>query len=144
MAVTTDIQYIWPPNFVEGTDTMNANQRKIAIRVTGVASDGTELTDGELIDKSDLLGPAGAEPGRLVLLEAEWSISTFDAVIIEWNDAGGDEEMLRLSGAGFKDYREYGGLKPLEVHSDGNIVLTTLGAGANASFDISLVFKLKE
>lgn len=143
MAVTTDVKYLFPANFVEGTDTMGPNQRRIIVRVTGVASDATEATDVVVVDKSDLLGPAGAEPSKLSIVEAEWSISTFDAVIIEWDD-GTDEEAMRLSGAGFKDYRFAGGLNSDGSSQTGDIILSTLGAAANASFDISLELKLKE
>lgn len=143
MAFTLNQKYLWPPNFVEGADTMNANQRKISLRVTGISTDTTNAADASVVDKSDLLGPAGAVPTSLVIEEVEWSVSGYDAVILEWDD-GTDEEALRLSGAGFKNYREVGGLHSDGSSSTGDLLLTTLGAAANSSFDISLVIRLKE
>ena len=79
MTVTTDKQYIYPPNFAEGSDTMGDNVRHISIRLTGVADDATELTNSQVVDKSDLRR-AGVEPSKLILVEAEWSVSTFDTM----------------------------------------------------------------
>lgn len=141
MAITFNQKYLWPPNFIEGTSVMGDNQRKITVRVTGVASDAIDGTD-TAIDKSDLIGPAGAEPSSLVIEELEWSISGFDAVILAWDD-GTDEEIARLSGAGFKDYTAWGGLTSDGTSQTGDLLVTTLGAATNASYDISVVARLK-
>ena len=138
MATTADIQSIWPPNATDA----GPNQRRYVCRVTITSTDATNLADEIIVNKSDLTGPAGAEPSKLVLEEAEWSVAGYDCVILEWDD-GTDEEMLRLSGAGFKDYRSYGGMHPAASGNTGDVIATTQGGATNAAADITLHFRLK-
>jgi len=143
MAFTSNVKYIWPPNFLEGTDVMDKYQRKIAIRATGTSTAADDATDQVIVDKSDLLGPAGAEPDNLVILEATWSISGYDTVILEWDD-GTDEEALRMQGDNFVDFTAIGGLHSDGSSQTGDLLLSTLGGAANSSYDIQLVVKLKQ
>lgn len=143
MPFTSNVKYLWPPNFTEGSDTMNPHQRRIAVRFTGTSTDASNASDEVIIDKSDLQGPAGAEPTTLAIEEVEWSVKGYDAVIIEWDD-GTDEEALRLSGAGFKNYKDVGALYSDGSSETGDLLLTTQGGAANSAYDISMVIRLKE
>lgn len=145
MTVSVDKQYLWPVNFTEGTDTMDKYQRKITVRFNGESDAATDVTTStQLIDKSDLLGPAGAEPSSLALLEAEWSMGGCDAVILLWDDTT-DEEIIRVSGAGFKDYKQVGGLYSANFSaSTGDIMYQTLGIADGGTFDLTLTFLLKQ
>ena len=143
MALVVNQKYIWPPNFIEGTTVMDKNQRKIALRYTVTSTGLDDAADNVVVDKSDLLGPDGAEPGALVILEATWSISGYAAAILEWDD-GTDEEAIRMQGDNFVDFTAVGGLHSDGTSGTGDLVLTTLGGAANSSLEIDLVIKLKQ
>jgi hypothetical protein len=131
MADTVDVR----PLFV-GT-------RRVAYRFTNV-SDGTGEAAVTKVDISTLVGPDGrAAPTRTVIEQIEWSIQGFTSVRLFW-DHTTDDEIAVLSGAGFKDFREVGGMvDPASAGDTGDIKLTTAGAAANATYDITLVMRLK-
>ncbi len=124
------------------TNVIHAGTRKHVIQLLNT-SDGTGETAVVKVDKSTLANRWGAEPGDLALLEVTWNIQGFIAVNIEWDHTANDE-MLVLSGNGYKDFREYGVLvDPDSSGGTGDVVLTTVGAAATATYDITLAFKLR-
>jgi hypothetical protein len=87
------------------------------------------------------LGVAGAD--KLSLLEAAWSIQTFGYVQLLW-DATADDEIITMSGDGYRDFRPVGGKHdPQSTGTTGDVLITTSGAAAGASYDIELVFRKK-
>jgi len=146
MAFTSDVQYIWPPNFTEGSDTMSGTQRRIIVKATGVSSDATDAADQLIVDRSDLLGPAGAVPSKLILEQVKWTMDGYDSILLEMDEAT-DEEILRLSGsAGHWDFRAEGGWTPVSAFAsagDGDVFITTTGAAALSNYSIILYFRLK-
>ena len=119
-----------------------AGTRKRAVRLTNV-SDGTGESAVIKIDKSALIGPAGIEPGRLVIEEIVWNITGFTSVRLFW-DHTTDDEIDILSGAGYRDYTAVGGLvDPASSGGTGDIILTTAGNVSGATYDITIVCRLK-
>jgi len=117
--------------------------RRVAYRFTNV-SDGTGEAAVTKVDISTLVGPDGrSAPTRTVIEQIEWSIQGFTSVRLFW-DHTADDEIAVLSGAGFKDFRDVGGMAdPASAGDTGDIKLTTAGNAANATYDITLVMRLK-
>ena len=117
--------------------------RRRAVRLTNV-SDGTGESAVIKIDKSTLIGPDGTEPSKLVVEEIVWNIQGFTSVRLFW-DHTTDDEIDMLSGGGSRDYTAVGGLRdPGSAGGDGDILLTTAGAVSGATYDISIVLRLKD
>jgi hypothetical protein len=122
---------------------MFSGRRRYAARFTNV-SDGTGESAVVKIDKSTLVGPDGTEPSRLVIEELVWNIQGFTSVRLFW-DHTTDDEIDVLSGGGSRNYTEVGGLvDPASAGGTGDIVLTTAGAVSGATYDISIVVRLKD
>lgn len=129
-------------------DSVNTNvlfngSRKYVVRITNI-SDGTGESAVVKVDKSTLTGPNGAEPSKFVVEEIEWSIAGFTNVALHFNHTTPD--MLDvLSGSGYKDYRDAGGLvDPASAGGTGDITLTTTGAYSGATYDITLFLRKKD
>lgn len=106
-------------------------------------SDGTGESAVVKVDRSALASFKGVEPKRLNIEWIEYSIYGFNFVKLLW-DATTDDEIAVLSGNGFKDYREGGGLRdPRSAGNVGDVLLTTDGAFDGASYDITILFKLE-
>lgn len=146
MAYSQATKYIWPPNFTEGTDTMGDNQRRICVQVDGVVATSGDASDVVTVDRSDLIGPAGAIPSKLVIERLEWDIQGFNEVTLEWDEAT-DELIARLTDQGIRDYRAEGGLVPNSAFAsaaDGDILLTTVGGADLSKLSIKIWARLKE
>lgn len=112
------------------------------VRLTN-RSDATGETNVVKVDKSTLTGLLGREPDRLVIEEIQWNIQGFSSVQLNF-DAATDDEGAILTGVGYRDYSAFGGLKdPKSATNVGDILLTTYGAAANATYDIMLVVRKK-
>lgn len=98
-------------------------------------SDGTGESAVVKVDVSSLLG----DPDTVSIREVEYSIQGFSAVKLYF-DATSDSPALYLgAGNGYKDFRLVGGLHdPKATGYTGDLVLTTEGAAAGASYDILL------
>lgn len=130
MADTTDIQVI------------HSGPRRYSIKMSSY-SDGTGEIDAIKIDKSTLIGPNGVEPSKLVIEEIEWNLQGYNYVILEWDRTTDQEIAVLGTSSGYKNYRPVGGLCDNATGGTGDLVLTTSGAVAGASYDITLVVRLK-
>lgn len=117
-----------------------------AIHLTNI-SDGTGESAVVKVDKSALLASDGAEPASLDIVSARWSIQGFTSVRILW-DHTTDDTALVLSGNGYDDFSGFdpdatpkGLADPRSAGATGDILLTTAGAVANATYDITLWLK---
>lgn len=120
-----------------------AGQRRRVVRLLS-RSDSTGETNVIKVDKSALTATNGKEPSKLVIEEIEWNVQGFKNVVLTF-DHTTDDEAAVLAGAGYKDYRPYGGLvDPASAGGTGDILLSTTGAVADASYDITLTLRLKE
>lgn len=117
--------------------------RRAAYRFTNV-SDSTGESAVIKVDISTLTGPNGSAPTATVIEQLEWSIQGFTSVRLFW-DGDTDDEIAVLSGSGFKDYKEFGGMAdPRSAGGTGDILITTAGATATSTYDITVTFRLKD
>jgi len=128
-------------------DKVNTNvifngSKRYTLQILNV-SDGTGESAVVKVDKSALTGTLGAAPNDLALEEIQWNIQGFTRVDLYW-DHTTDDEMLSLSGNGYKDMREYGYIiDPQTAGGTGDVLLTTVGAASGDSYDITMSFKLR-
>lgn len=140
MADTVDVKYLYPPNLSGSMS--GKGVRRVVVRLTGI-SDGTGEIDVVKVDKSTLLGPNGREPTKFAIEEVEWAIQGFDYILLEF-DHTSDSTIETLVLAGFKNYRDIGGLVDNGSGGTGDLILTSVGPTAGASYDISIVLRLKD
>lgn len=130
---------------VDAVDTLvlHSGSRRYAARFTNI-SDSTGEAAVIKIDLSTLIGPDGTAPTRFVVEELEWNIQGFTSVALYW-DHTTDDIIDVLAGVGYKDYRPVGGaVDPASAGGTGDVVLTTAGASATATYDITIVGRLKD
>ncbi len=123
-----------------------SGRNKYIVNITNTWSVADE-TDTVVVDRSALDGPDGVNiPSKIRVDEITWACSpALDTVRLEW-DFATDEVIENLQGAGYIDYRPYGGKVPSgtpATATEGDIVLTTLGGAANDSYSILLHCTLK-
>ena len=123
-----------------------SGHNKYIINVTHTWASADE-TDAVIVDRSALIGPDGVNiPSKIRVDEITWAVSVgLDTVRLEW-DFATDEVIENLQGAGYMDYRPYGGKVPSGTPStatEGDIVLTTVGGAAGDSYSILLHCTLK-
>lgn len=128
---------------VDSLVVFSGNNRYV-VRLTNI-SDGTGESGVIKVDKSALIGPDGVNaPSKLVLEEMQWSIQGFSSVRLAWDHTTDDEISVLGSGNGFFNFKNAGGLvDPGSTGGTGDILLTTAGAASGATYDITLVVRLK-
>ena len=104
-------------------------------------SDGTGESAVIKINISDLSLFDGTEPDKLAIDEIQYSIQGFNYVTLEF-DATTNDEIAVLSGDGVKVFPS-GINDPQSTGTTGDVVLTTNGATASSSYDITIVARLK-
>jgi hypothetical protein len=118
--------------------------RKYAVRLTNI-SDGTGESAVVKVDVSTLVGPDGSAPTYTVIEEIQYAIQGFTSVRLLWDATTDDEIAVLPSGSGYLNYREIGGLNdPKSSGTVGDVLLTTAGAVSGATYDITIVLRLKD
>ena len=124
------------------TKVVFAGTRRYVTRLTNI-SDGTGESAVVKVDVSALTGPDGTPPTYTAVEKIEYDISGM-TVRLYW-DADTDDEIAVLSGAGFLDWSEAGGLvDPKSTGTTGDIVLTTNAHTAGDTYTITLYLILKD
>lgn len=113
-------------------------------------SDGTGESAVAKIDKSVYLadkasdGTARTEPVALDILSCRWAVQGFSSVKLLWDHTTDDVAMV-LSGSGYQDFTTVGGkaakCDPRSSGGTGDLLLTSTGASATATYDISIVVR---
>lgn len=119
-----------------------SGKRKYVVRLTNI-SDGTGESGVTKVDRSTLTGPNGANP-ELVVEKIEYVCDGMQ-VRLFWDD-GTDDEIAVLSGSGFLDWTEAGGLNHPQTPGDateGDILLTTNAHTAGDAYNITLYLRLR-
>lgn len=125
------------------TDVLFQGTRKYAIRLTNI-SDGTGESNVAKVDISALTGPKGFPVTRTTIEEVEWNVQGFSYVLLKW-DHTVDDVIDVLSGAGYKTYKDVGGLTdPQSAGGTGDIILTTAGGAAGSTYDVYIVLRLED
>lgn len=105
-------------------------------------SDGTGESGVAKLDISTLTKLNGSIPTYTVVDRLEWSISGM-TVRLDW-DHTTDDELATLSGTGSFDWSSLGGkVDPKSAGGTGDILLTTNGQAAGATYDITAWVRLK-
>lgn len=128
------------------TLTVFSGARKKVYRFTNI-SDGTGESTVVKVDRSTLTGPNGFVPTYLVIEELQWSIQGFASVRLFWDHTADDEIVMLAPGNGVATWVAGGGLKAPQAPSaaaDGDIILTTNGAQSGATYEITMVVRLKD
>ena len=114
-------------------------------------SDGSGEAAVAKVNKSDLTAQDGAEPASVNIEYVRWDVQGFTEVRLLWDHTVDDVGMI-LSGSGYEDFtfrnqlvwvRSTSGLPdPRSSGGTGDIVLTTTGALAGDTYDITLAVRL--
>ena len=116
--------------------------REYAARFTNL-SDGTGEAGVVKIDISTLTGPLAVAPSAVKVLEIAWAMQGFTSIRLHW-DHTTDDEIAILSGVGHRNYESEGGLMdPRSSGGTGDVLLTTEGEAAGATYDIAIRVRLK-
>lgn len=119
-----------------------SGSKRIIVHLTNI-SDGTGESAVVKIDKSTLLGPDGTEPSKLVLEEVSGTVQGFTSVRLLWDHTTDDVGVVL--GTGYNYFCFPGGHPdPASSGGTGDIVLTTAGAASGATYDITIVARLKD
>jgi len=126
------------------TDTIFAGTNRHVIHIQN-KSDGTGESAVSKLDISGLIGPNGAAPSKVVLEEVNYNIVGFSSVQLFWDHTANDEMVTLPTGSGYLDFRSVGGkVDPASAGGTGDVLLTTVGASATSTYDITLAFRLKD
>jgi hypothetical protein len=128
---------------VVSTNTLFNGQRRLALQLLN-ASDGTGET---LVVKAASASYTGPNPPdattHFVIEEITWDVQGFTHVDLYFEETT-DIPAAKLSGQGYKDYREVGGLvDPTNTGTTGDILLSTVGGNATSTYDITLSLRKK-
>ena len=112
--------------------------RRYGVHITNV-SDGTGESAVVKVDISTLTDPNGAVCTKFQVDRIEYNIQGFTSVRLFWDHTTDDELAVLPAGSGVMDWSVGGGKKdPASAGGTGDIVLTTAGAIANATYDITI------
>ena len=132
MADTVTVDYVYT-----GT-------RRVIVKMTNV-SDATGESAVIKVNLSDLIGPDGTAPTRSV---AEWvsgNVQGFTSVKLAWDHTANDTLAVLGTGFNYLDWPDSGGFTdPASTGGTGDVVLTTVGASATATYDITISLRLKD
>lgn len=131
MADSVDVKYLFKGN------------RKAVVKITNL-SDGTGETGVVKVDISTLIGPNGLAPTRTSIEKIEGTIQGFTSVDLYWDHTTDDELALLGTGFIYYDWGDLGNVDPGSAGGTGDIILTTVGAVANATYDLTITFRLKD
>jgi hypothetical protein len=122
------------------TQVMQNSEQEYVVHLTGI-SDATGESNVTKIDRSALTNTAGDAPVAIDIMSARWNIQGFSYIKISWDHSTDDVAML-LSGNGFDDFSDVGGLRDPRssavTGASGDVLLTSVGAASGATYDITL------
>lgn len=128
------------------TVTLFSGKRRLAYRFTAV-QDANAADESAVIkvDRSTLTGMDGTEPGRLVIEKVRWTMQGFNSIRILFDHTTDDEALVLNGTHGELDYTDVGGLiDPNSAGGTGDILFTTQGGAANATYTVDLYIRLKD
>jgi len=147
MADATMVEYLYPPNMLDGDWDEKQGNRKVVVRMSCL-SDGSGETNVIKIALSDLKTHNGNIPSRTVVEWIEYQILGM-ACLLEW-DRAPHAEILRINATGQEssgrtDYQSYGGrIDPGGDDRTGDILMTTTNVTNGDSYEINICLRLKD
>ena len=119
------------------TQVVQNTKSEYVIHLTGI-SDGTGEAAVIKVDKSTLTNAGGVEPNNLSIMSVRWAIQGYSYIKILW-DHTTDDVALLLSGNGYDNFSEAGGLRdPKTTGGTGDLLLTSVGYASGATYDITI------
>ena len=102
-------------------------------------SDATGETAAIKVTKANLVGITGAAPLKLSISIVRWAVQGFTSVRLLFDHAVDDVGMV-LSGNGYDEFTAGNAaiLDPASAGGTGDLLLTSVGAVAGATYDITL------
>ena len=142
MADSVKVEYLYPPNMLDGDWDDNQGNLKVIIRLSCV-SDGTGETGVIKIKMSDLKTHSGQIPARTAVEWIEYQVYGM-TVLLEW-DRAPVAEIIRIQESSDRtDYRQYGGKLDPGGDRTGDILLTSTNASNGDSYEIIICLRLKD
>ena len=125
------------------TNTLFNGDKRLVLQLLN-ASDGTGETLVIKANSSVYTGPNAPDTTtHFVIEEITWDVQGFTHVDLYFDETT-DVAAAKLSGQGYKDYREVGGLvDPTDAGTTGDILLSTIGATALSTYDITISLRKK-
>lgn len=115
----------------------------VILNVRGVYSAADE-TDTNILDISALAGPnGGVAPTKVKIEEIWWAVNGFSYILLEF-DRGTDYVIDYFQGQGYMDYTVGGGKLDKGSGGTGDLLLTSAGGAANASYSFQIKLRLKQ
>jgi len=122
------------------TNTIFNGDRILELNITN-KSDGTEQVDDVFIDASMFTTSGDSPLSHFSIEEIQWSSQGYSSIKLAF-DATSNVNFALLSANGFKTWIESGGLSdPKDAGFTGDIIVTTEGAVATATYDITIRLK---
>lgn len=103
-------------------------------------SDGTGESAVTKVDISTLKASDGTTCTRTTIVGLVWDIGGFSSIRLYW-DRTAAVTIARMSGAMGLDYGSWGGIGDSTTGATGNILLTSTGAVANATYTIEIILR---
>ena len=144
---------LYPPD-------LNLRVSVVVVHLTNI-SDGTGESAVKKVDIATLQNYFGVKPNQLSIEQVRWAMQGITSVKLGWDRTAAQNTAMVLASAGYEDFRGMVGkasgaggvqdfikLAGLQDPSAGNadgkgsILLTTTGAAANGSYDITLWLRL--
>lgn len=126
------------------TKVIFSGTRRYVTKLTCI-SDGTGESGVVKVDISTLTGPSGGVVSKVVLEEVQWSIVGFSSVRLYFDHNTDDEMAVLGSGSGYFNFRPAGGsVDPASAGGTGDIILSSANPIVGATYDITLVLRLKD
>ena len=146
MADTVDVHYIYPPNWQDApnvSDDQYVGWKEIVVHLTCL-SDGTGESDVKKVDISELRAPNGDPVKKTAVQYIKYNVVGM-TVTLEWDHAPSALIARLDSGEGEIDWCKAGGKVDPSENTDvsGDIILSTSGADAGDTYDITMKIKLK-
>ena len=126
-------------------DVLHNDKQTYVVHMTCL-SDATGETNVTKIDRSALTNTNGVAPVGIDILEVRWAIQGMTYVKLSW-DHSTDDVIMYLTASGYENFEEFGGLKDPRssavTGASGDILLSSVGAVATGTYDITLVCRLQ-
>jgi hypothetical protein len=124
---------VFPGTFVSSYGTGVGGTGTYGVTVSGTVS-STTIT-------GTLVNAAKVPFTKLMLVEAQWTISGFTSVRLLWDHTTDDLAEV-LTGNGWRDYSLSGPLAdPMSAGGTGNLLLTTTGNTSGSTYDLLLTLR---
>ena len=118
---------------------LSKGPRKAIVALNFISDGTTGETRVIKVALSSLLLATGVAPTKLAIQEVQWSIQGFTTVRFLWAHDTDNVAVIMAAGNGYRYYGDVGVLPdPGSAGGTGDIVLTSVGAAANATYDIVL------